>query len=250
MNIGDWINSILAGATVLMAGGTFYLAYITQKLAKDTADGTKQAERHHQENMRPFCVIAFPNASEQQPFGFEFHSQSERPAAAIWVRGNVQNKGKGPAKDIFLYFNMRRGEGEGGAYRLTRPVVVSGLIGAEETLATDIAVTERDVMHTWDGARWKPTQVFSAIANDTYEIVLEYKDVFGNTFRTVHPRGIWTNPIPDIGDQEKRSEMLRRQDRPTPIFLTGRQAPRSPADLPSLPQALIPDEPPGLPEDR
>jgi hypothetical protein len=139
---------------------------------------------------------------------------------------------------------------EGGAYRLTRPVVVSGLIGAEETLATDIAVTERDVMHTWDGARWKPTQVFSAIANDTYEIVLEYKDVFGNTFRTVHPRGIWTNPIPDIGDQEKRSEMLIRQDRPTPIFLTGRQAPRSPADLPSLPQALIPDEPPGLPEDR
>jgi len=239
----------MAAATVLMAGGTLYLASVTRNLAKDTVEGTKQAERHHQEDLRPFCVITFPEASELQPFGFEFHSQLPKLSAGglaaepgrIWVRGNLQNKGNGPAKDIFLYFNMRRGGGEGGAYRLTRPVVVSGLIGAKEMLAIDIAVTERDIMHVWDGKTWKPTQVFSFIVIETYEIVLEYKDVFDNIFRTVHSRGIWTEPIPDVGDEGKRSEMMIRQDRPTPIFLTGRQAVSSPADLPPIPEAYLPD---------
>ena len=137
---------------------------------------------------------------------------------------------------------MRRGKGEDGAYRLTRPVVVSGLIGAEETFAIDIAISERDIMRTWDGTGWKPTQVFSAIANDTYEVVLEYKDIFGSTYRSVHPRGIWTDPIPDVSNEGKRSEMMIRQDRPTPIFLTGRQAVRTLADLPSSPQVPLSDE--------
>lgn len=253
MTIGDRINSIMAFATVLMAAGTFFLAFVTRKLAKETADGTKQAERHHQESLRPFCVIAFADASNEQPFGSGFDSQSWRLGAGtatgpsaqtdkIWIRGNVQNKGKGLAKDIFIYFNMRRGKGEDGAYRLTRPVVVSGLIGAEETFAIDIAISERDIMRTWDGTGWKPTQVFSAIANDTYEVVLEYKDIFGSTYRSVHPRGIWTDPIPDVSNEGKRSEMMIRQDRPTPIFLTGRQAVRTLADLPSSPQVPLSDE--------
>ena len=52
MSISDWINSILAFATVLMAGGTFYLALLTRKLSKEAVEATKQAERHHQENRR------------------------------------------------------------------------------------------------------------------------------------------------------------------------------------------------------
>lgn len=242
MIVSDWINSVVALATVFMAAGTFYLACATHKLAKDTAEGAKQTERHHQENLRPFCVIVFDNPTEQHPFGSGFSPQSQRPerhtatsyfpeSDAIRVRGEVQNKGKGPATDILLYLNMRRGEGEAGACRLTRPVVVSGLIGAEDTFAINIAVTDRDIMHIWNGKEMEPTQVFSAIPNDTYEIVLEYKDVFGNTFRTVHPRGIWTAPIPDVSTEGKRLEMMTRQNRPTPIFLTGRQAARGRTDF-------------------
>ena len=51
MAVPDWINSVLAFATVLMAGGTFYLAYLTRKLAKESAEATRQAERHHRENL-------------------------------------------------------------------------------------------------------------------------------------------------------------------------------------------------------
>jgi hypothetical protein len=131
---------------------------------------------------------------------------------------------------------MRRGAGEEHAYRLTRPVVLSEVIGAQETIPFDVAITERDIMCAWDGARWKPIQVFTALPNETYEVVVEYKDVFGNIFRTVHPRGIWTNPAPDISDEASRSQMMIRQDRPTPFFLTGRQVVTTP-DLPPPPWA-------------
>lgn len=257
MTLGDIINSVLAFFTAAMAAGTVYLGWVTRELARDTAEATKQADRHHQEDARPFCVISFVEPSDVFPFGAGFDPSSRRQVALmsgnaqaalstdIRVCGTLQNKGMGPAKEVYVYLNMRRGEGEEWALRLTRPVVVSGLIGAGETLTIDVAIKEQDIMHDWDGEGWKPTQVFSSISTDIYEVALEYKDVFENTFRTVHPRGIWTNPIPDVSTPKKRAEMMIRPNRPTPIFLTGRQAVRTPANLPSPPLVLPPDDLPG-----
>jgi len=50
--IGDWINSVLAAATVLMACGTLYLAHLTHRLADETAKATRQAARHHEDGLR------------------------------------------------------------------------------------------------------------------------------------------------------------------------------------------------------
>ncbi|WP_234729386.1 hypothetical protein [Acidocella facilis] len=83
------------------------------------------------------------------------------------------------------------------------------------------------------------------IANDVYEVVVEYKDIFGSIFRTVHPRGIWTNPIPDVSTKENREAMMIRPNKPVPIFLEGRQAVRTPADLPPPSPLLPPDNSPG-----
>jgi hypothetical protein len=52
MMISDWINSVLAFATVLMACGTLYLAHLTHRLADETAKATRQAARHHEEGLR------------------------------------------------------------------------------------------------------------------------------------------------------------------------------------------------------
>ncbi len=263
MTAGDWINSVVALATVVMAGATYYLAKVTRRLAKDTAnatkqahrhhqDTTKQADRHHQENRRPFCVITFPNASQQLPFGPDFDPELRRQRAlagvtdgqastpCILVQGELQNKGHGPARDVFVYLNERLGEGEDGAVRLTRPVLASGLVAAGETAAIEVQITERDIMHAWNGEKWNPTQVFHAIAGRTYEVVLEYKDVFGNPFRTVHPRGNFTNPVPNVGDPAVRAQMMVRPDRPSPIFLTGTQAVQTLADVPAPPLTLAP----------
>lgn len=252
MKAGDWINSVVALATVVMAGATYYLAKVTRRLAKDTVDATKQADRHHQENQRPFCVITFPGASQHLPFGPDFDPESRRqralagvtdgqpPAPCILVRGELQNKGAGPAKDVCVYLNARLGEGEDGAVRLTRPVFVAGLVAAGETAPIEVQITEHDIMHAWNGERWNPTQVFHAIAGQAYEVVLEYWDVFGNPFRTVHPRGVCTSPVPNVGDPAVRAQMMVRPDRPSPIFLTGTQAVRTLADVPALPPMPAP----------
>lgn len=252
MTAGDWINSVVAVATVGMAGATYCLAKVTRRLANDTADATKQADRHHQENRRPFCVITFSNASQQLPFGPDFDPESRRqrtlagvtdgqpPTSNILIQGELQNKGSGPAKDVFVYLNTRFGEGEDGAVRLTRPVLASGLVAAGEGVVINVQITEGDIMHAWNGGRWNPTQVFHAIAGQVYEVVLEYKDVFGNPFRTIHPRGIWTPPVPDVGDAAVRARMMVRPDRPSPIFLTGTQAVRTLADVTAHPPTVTP----------
>lgn len=65
MTIGDWINVVLAVANGLMVFFTF-------RLARSTVAGIKQADRHHQEDSRPFCVIEFADAGATAPFGASF----------------------------------------------------------------------------------------------------------------------------------------------------------------------------------
>ena len=143
---------------------------------------------------------------------------------------------------MLVYLNGRLGEGECRAFRLTRPVVASGLVGAGETVPIDVAITNLDVMQTWDGAAWQPVQAFRAIAGDAYEVVLEYKDVLGNIFRNVYPKGIWTNPTPDVADPATREQMMTRQNRPMPVFLIGRQAVRTQTKAPPLMPTIPPGE--------
>jgi hypothetical protein len=100
---GEWINLSIAIATVVMAAGTFYLAIATQKLARGAGDGIKQAERHHQENLRPFCVLDFAHANNLHPFGVDFDSQASRNS--IPICGKLQNKGDGPAT-VFSSISM------------------------------------------------------------------------------------------------------------------------------------------------
>jgi hypothetical protein len=257
MSTADWINAVLAFVTALMAAGTVYLALYTRNLARETLAGIKQAERHHQEDLRPFCVIEFAGASDRNPFGRHFNrlvpsGEGIPPMPGLLVSGSLHNKGKGPAVGVTVYLNMRRGPEEEHVYRLTHPVVVSGLIGAGETIGRlDALIREQDVMKTWNGSAWVPVQVFHAIAGDTYEVVLEYRDFFGNFFRTVHPRGIWADTVEDatkINDKAKQHEMMARPNRPMPIFLTGRQAMRTAADFPFVPSAppIALDAPQGL----
>jgi len=105
MTTADWINVVLTFVTTLMAVGTFCLAWYTRNLAK-------QAERHHQEDLRPFCVINFKYPTNQDPFGIDWSSnsglaeakmrgeESPPPAGTIAIRGELRNKGKGLAKDV------------------------------------------------------------------------------------------------------------------------------------------------------
>src|SRR5271163_4944478 len=121
MTVADWINVALAVVTTLMAGGTVYLAWYTRNLARETAEGIEQAERHHQEDLRPFCIIEFSSPTDQDPFGIDWNTnsrlaeakrrveESPPPADTIAIRGELRNKGKGLAKDVVVYLNNGSG---------------------------------------------------------------------------------------------------------------------------------------------
>lgn len=257
MHTTDWINSGVAICTLLVAVATGFLARWTQKLAAVTTTSLEQTDRHHREDLRPFCVIHFANATYPQfPFGqsfapregggIEHFGEPARPAKPwISVSGELSNKGNGIAKSVTVYLNARRGEGDAGAFWLTRRVAACGLIGARDSIPIDIQITEHDVIPIWDGKSWKPTLAFWAIPNETYEVVLEYEDAFGDIFRTIHSRGIWINPIPNFSlmqDTAKQAKIMVRESAPMPIFRTGRQEVRTLADLSSVPQADAPCE--------
>src|SRR5579872_733817 len=124
MNIGDYINSAVAIATALMAIFTYNLARLTRKLAAETMEGIRQTERHHQENLRPFCVLNIDEFDDVHPFGFDFDPKDREgkiriasdtvarrlpppPKDAISIRGSLSNKGMGLAKSVVVFLNKR-----------------------------------------------------------------------------------------------------------------------------------------------
>ena len=148
----------------------------------------------------------------------------------------------GPAKDVVVYLNSGSSVG-GQAYWLTHPVVVCGLIAANEAIEIDMPIQEHRVATIIAGGQRVPTQVLEWASKDAYEMVLRYRDIFENPFRTVHARGFPQNLPIEVaiagGDAEKEKTLATRQDRPTPVFLKGEQPWRTVAGIPQPPQAWL-----------
>ena len=244
----EWSDLAVAICTGLLAAATFLLAWFTKRTASEAREGLEQADRHHRENLRPFCVIEFIDVDNQNPFGRSFYRQfgldyKSGPAdREVRIKGRLVNKGLGPAKDVVVYLNWGSSIG-GQAYWLTHPVVVCGLIAANEALEIDVPIPEHRVATTIAGGQRVPTQVLEWAARDTYEVVLRYRDIFENSFRTIHARGFPQNLPVEVaiagGDAEKEKTLAARQDRPTPVFLKGEQPWRTVADMPQAPQAWL-----------
>lgn len=230
--IDAW-NAIVPVATLALAAATAFLA-------KTTSDTNRQADRHHQENARPFCWIEFDDANDLHPFGNQLTVRPRLPTDmgnvdnlehAITILGTIHNAGKGPAKDLTLYLN-KFSSLDGTEIWLTRPVVVAAMLGAEASCSITATILKQDVMHYVHDGHWKPTQLFDAIPSETYEVVLAYNDIFDNPFRTVHPLGFVEKPQPGIfADRKKQQTLATRQNKPTPVFLKGRQSWRTLADV-------------------
>lgn len=219
------VTNILTAALAL---ATFLLAFFTWKMAQRTAASIVQQERHHRDSMRPYCILTFDNSDERCMFGKQFYDSAQ--GEKINIRGKVDNKGGGPAKDIGLYLNARFGTSETDVYRLTRIKSICGLIGAGESIPIDVLLTEVDIMTARDEITYRKTVGFPQIANDCYEIVLEYRGVLDgpdNTFRTIHSKGIY-----QTGTELATTEMAIRPLKPMPIFLVGAQSVRTLNDVP------------------
>lgn len=232
--VGDiWKAVAVVGGAVVPAA-TLALAAATVYLARYTRDVSRQADRHHQENARPFCGIEFDHMDASNPFGREFPPKPPVVIGAIRhpgrnsirICGRLYNKGTGPAKDVHVHLNQGSSF-DGSAVWLTRPVVAAPVLGVAEEMPIDILIEEEDVMPFVNEGKWIPTQVFHAIARDAYEVVVSYNDVFENPFRTVHPRGFPQDIGYEVaaisGDREKQKALATRPNRASAVFLKDRQ---------------------------
>ena len=239
------VTGVLAWATFRMAKYTLDVAKFTRDAVTESRDEAQLEERRHQENLRPYCVIEFAGADERHPFGANFTPMaafaamypSTPPKPEILIKGRLMNKGLGPATNVVVYLN-KFSSIEGTAYWLTHPIVVSGIVGAGESVDVNVEVMPHNVAMKTVGGAPLPPQVLETVAVDTQEVVLRYRDVFGKTFRTVHARGFPQNLALDVavaaGDRELRAKQSTRQNRPTPVFLTDEQPWLELADMPNF----------------
>ena len=217
-DIKDVISWTLNAGTLIV---TTAMAYYTFRLAKQTSESISQTDRHHLDGLRPFCVLEFSMSSKDKPFGEKFYTDT---SDSIIIEGVLFNKGHGLAKDVMIYLNMRRGKDDSDVFRLTSPVLVTGLIGAGERMPVQLSINENNIRDVWMDGQWVKMQpnIFW-IASDTYEVVIEYRDVYDNIFRTVHPRGTFRSPYPDPGNKKELLDQMWIPNMPSPGFLSGRQ---------------------------
>lgn len=250
---------VAAIATALMALATLGMAQATRETTNKAAEGLLQADRHHRENLRPFCLIDFLAADETNPFGPNFKPRpaftGDKPTKGqkdcISIVGKLHNKGAGPAKNVVVYLNWgasatymdgRQREMDGAACWLTHPVVIRGVIGAGETIEPTVlaSITERNVIVPPGREPRAAEGNLEWVATDAYEVVLQYEDMFGQIFRTVHPKGIPPNLPVEVaahqGDRAKWDGLAVRPNKPLPVFLEGAQPMRTLADIPPLPR--------------
>lgn len=243
MELRDKIDLTVAIGTGLLGIATFLLAAFTWRMAAEAKKVREQEAEHHQENLRPFCLIEFWQADSQNPFGSNFAThpasrdgaESRGEKSEISLIGKLHNKGLGPAKDVVAYLNLDSSLDGQGSW-LTHPVVVCGVIGAGETIDINISITKYNIVIKMAGGEWAPLQVMEWVSRDTYEVVLRYRDTFDNWFRTVHPKGFIQNVAADLaiagGNKELESLHATRPNKPTPVFLKDQQPWRTLADMP------------------
>lgn len=156
----------------------------------------------------------------------------------ISISGRLVNKGLGPAKEVVVYLNWGSSI-EGHAYWLTHPVVVCGAIGAGEAIEIDVHILAQNIATGVEDGRRVPTQLLKFVANDAYEVVLRYRDIFDDFFRTVQAKGFPQNLPVEIavagGNKALEAQQSSRQNIPTPIFLKGEQPWLTLADMPQPP---------------
>jgi hypothetical protein len=95
VGIAVWAEIGTAIGTLLLAFGTFYMAWQTQRLAKETGETLAQSDRQHQESYMPLLkLVGFPVVS------------GNFNGPRIEFNGRIINKGPGPALSVSVQYHF------------------------------------------------------------------------------------------------------------------------------------------------
>lgn len=184
----DAATAISTGAAAIF---TAVMAWFTRRsIVESHAQYEKtraQSEQHHQDAYRPVLVLAPQGGVDPVDRSALLDIGSKQGADGKYIcsiRCGVQNVGTGSALKVCLHLRAMGQTGYGTSFELT-PVAAGERRG--------------DAQHPlW--IRFSQTPQFNSAdiafaAGTGWELILEYEDVFGNMFHTIHrkdPRMPWT----------------------------------------------------------
>lgn len=172
------VGAATAVGTVLMAFATYI--HIRQE-KRQHRESIQEGKRQHMDQLKPICaLVPYGGVDPLNKRGVLVNKVS--PAAdnpsfgTLQIHCTLQNVGGGPAMNLRIKFKFLDMEGW-----TTKPWELSPL-GAGETCGGS---GNPLLVPIWIHERFNSTE-FDMVTNKLWEIWLEYEDMFGNKFSTVH----------------------------------------------------------------
>ena len=167
-------NASTGVGTLLLAAATFGVIRQGQRQRLDT-------ERQHRDGFKPICVLS-PYGGVDPWYQRDALIETTPPApdhpscGTVAIRCILRNVGVGPALKLRLRFRFPNREGQ-----TSEPWELSPLVAGESRGAEDAPLLVPFPIH--EGVNQPDV---SMMTNDSWEILLEYEDVFGKQFRSIH----------------------------------------------------------------
>lgn len=184
--LGRW-EGITAISTAAAAIFTAVMAYLTRKAInegqgqrKDTNDHFQttraQDKRHHEDSYRPLLVLAQTDISEAvNRSGTVTPQTSDSKKGYVVIKCLIRNIGMGPALNVRLQLRSDGRTGFGPT-REFAPLAAGSEYGDSKN-HLEILAYYRDGFNSSDLAN---------VDKGLWVLVLEYEDIFGNPFHTIH----------------------------------------------------------------
>ncbi|MDR3414307.1 MAG: hypothetical protein P4L87_25665 [Formivibrio sp.] len=160
--------------------GTLALAIATFIVIKQTVAVRKDDERHHQEQFRPVCVLVRPSFSDPRSPGNQIiinnpNSKINHDKGLLHLTPSLRNIGSGPALNLRISVRLLDMDGLRLKQYELPPLAPKETMYQDTRLAIPIELSEK----------FNPTD-FASMEGQRWEIILEYEDVFGNSFHSIH----------------------------------------------------------------
>lgn len=185
----NFLDVITAISTAAAAVFTAVMALLTRRAIKEGQGQRKetndhfaltrdQDKQHHEDAFRPLLVLTASSSSEIYERGELVDVyMPQGQLSSVFVNCVLRNIGSGPALNVRLSVRSDRRTGFGPSRELP-PVAANGVI-SDGGSRIEVLVVHRDGFNVQDVRN---------LPNGLWLLVLEYQDVFGNTFHTIHSK--------------------------------------------------------------
>jgi len=203
-------------ATAAAAAFTAWMASLTKK-------GLEQGGEHHQDGFRPILVFVPYHGASQEARAHVLQVVAGQPTMKFW--GTIRNIGAGPAINGTMKLRIRGIEVYGPDPFNLPPIAALEFFG---TTGEHIPVPISHHPH------FNETDAQLA-PGEHWEIVLDYEDVFGRQFHTIHsknPQLPWTTTgrglAPKGRDPSEDRKLMQAMEQASPCSAAGPTEPLEP----------------------